>query len=37
VTEQLALIQWHAVYTIAPDQAPLAACVLPPALTGGPA
>jgi len=37
VTEQLALIQWHAVYTIAPDQAPVAADVLPPALTGGPA
>jgi AcrR family transcriptional regulator len=33
ITEQLTLLQWHAIYSIAPDQAPLAGDILPTALT----
>jgi AcrR family transcriptional regulator len=34
ITEQLALLQWYAIYNVAPDQAPLAGDVLPVALIG---
>ena len=34
ITEQLALLQWYAIYKIAPDQAPVAGDVLPLALMG---
>jgi len=33
ITEQLTLLQWHAIYSIPPDQAPLAGDILPVALT----
>ncbi len=33
LTEQLTLLQWHAIYSIAPEEAPLAEDVLPLALT----
>ena len=33
LTDQLALLQWHAIYSIPPDQAPVAGDVLPLALT----
>lgn len=35
ITEQLALLQWYAIYTIAPEQAPLAGDMLPLGLRSG--